>query len=73
MKLKETTKLFPQMGLHVNIVVTKKTQRGIVARRFLTKLEKYEMDKFTDNLVKINFPEVRQIPVKVGGRIVSYL
>lgn len=62
--MKETSKLFKQLG------GTKKSQRGIVARNALKRLDKFEMAEFEKGLVKIEFTN---IPVREGGKIVRYL
>lgn len=51
----ERSKVFKRLGQLVGIEAKKKTQRGIIARRSLTILERYELSEFEKKLVKIEF------------------
>ena len=52
---KETSKVFKRLGELVNITATKKSQRGIIARKALQILEDYELDKFSEKLPQFKF------------------
>ena len=62
--MKEKSKLFKHLGGE------RKSQRGIIARRALKRLEKFEMAQFEKGLAKINF---NQYPIKEGGKIIGWL
>jgi len=61
---KETSKVFKRLGQLVNISATKKSQRGIIARRVLSILEEYELDKFSKSFSKFEFQTLK---VNEGG------
>ncbi len=50
----ETSKLFKRMGAQVGIEITKKSQRGIVARKFMNEVKAFELAKFQESCPKIN-------------------
>ncbi len=53
--MKETSKLFKRMGNQVGIMVTKKSQRGIIARKFMNQVKEFELAKFQEQCPKITF------------------
>ena len=62
--MKERSKLFRQLG------GIKKTQRGMVARRALKRLDKFEMAEFEKKMVKF---ETKSVPIKEYGKVIGYL
>jgi hypothetical protein len=61
---KERSKVFKRLGALVGITATKKTQRGIIARKALTILEDYELEKFSKSFHKFEFTTLK---VNKGG------
>lgn len=47
---KETSKVFIRMGEYVRIKAVRKSQRGIIAKRFLQIVEDLELKKFEEQL-----------------------
>ena len=71
--MKENSKVFITLGGKVGINVTKKTQRGIVARRTLEKMEAMELKEFGDSFGKFELKEPRSIKVNYQGRQIDQI
>jgi hypothetical protein len=50
----ETSKLFKRMGIQVGINAKSKSQRGIIARKFMNQVKEFELAKFQESCPKIN-------------------
>ena len=72
MNTQETSKIFVKMGASVGIYNPKKSHRGIIAKRYMNKVERFEMVEFEKQMVKIS-PTENRIPIKSGGQIIGYL
>lgn len=66
----EKSKTFKRLGSSVGIKAERKTQRGIIARIFLKRLDKREAKEFVESVRKITF---KDIPVKQNGKVVTWL
>ena len=51
----ETSKLFKRMGIQVGIKATSKSQRGIIARKFMNQVKEFELAKFQESCPQIKF------------------
>lgn len=61
------------MGASVGINVTKKSQRGIVAKRFMEKVEMVELNDFEKQMPNLLADRPKGIPVKVMGEVAYYV
>ena len=65
----ETSKTFIKMGEHVGIVAERKSQRGIIAKKFMPLFERFESAEFAKQMKKIELP-TRTIKVTgYGGEV----
>jgi hypothetical protein len=69
----EKSKTFKRLGALVGIKATSKTQRGIIARTYLKRIKKEQLQRIEQGLSNYIDLKVRAIPVKVAGEIVSYI
>ena len=66
----EKSKTFKRMGNLVGIQAHKKSQRGIIARLYHSRIEKAELREFASKCKRITF---RDIPINYGGRQIASL
>ena len=70
---KETSKTFKRLGQLVGIKVTSKSQRGIIARKYLHQIQKEREAKILVGLN--NYIDIKQTlrPIRHNGKIIDYL
>ena len=72
-RTKENSKTFKRLGQLVGIEATTKSQRGIIARKYLHKVKKEHLQQIEAGLSNYIDLKIAAVPIKVGGKIVGYL
>ena len=70
---KETSKTFKRLGQLVGIKATSKSQRGIIARKYLHQVQKERLTVIEAGLSNYIDLKPKSIPIKHNGRIVDYI